>query len=227
MNYQEINNKINNLIKSGLYNDSQIDAIKYACFIPNFDENLIIDSSIPENIMLTYIKLAKSNKIDISKYINSKWHLKGFNDEQLYYVIFYDNKGYDISNITSNMSIEEIKNIMNNQINNINLNDSLNNSTMSEYELSKLKEYNLDYKSINFLLRIAKNEDLTIFLNNNLKGFSFEQIKYLYAVYSTGSDIKNILNPNLTVDQMREKILNSNINFINEITEIHNNRKHT
>lgn len=48
---------------------------------PNFDENLIMDCSIPGNIMLTYIKLAITKKVDISKYIRNKWHLKGFNSD--------------------------------------------------------------------------------------------------------------------------------------------------
>ena len=115
MDYVEINKRIEELAKSGQYDETQLNAIKYAYYMPNFDATIIIDPSIPGNIMSVYTKLAKNN-IDISKYIDAKWHLKGFNAEQLYYLISYDSKGYDISQITPDMDIDEIKDIMNNKI---------------------------------------------------------------------------------------------------------------
>ena len=227
MNYQEINQAIEELAKSNVYNNSQLEAIKYAYNIRNFNVNLILDPSIPSNMMLMYVKLVQTYKIDISKYINGKWHLKGFDDKQLYYLIAYDSKGYDISKITPNMSVEQIQNTMNNIQKSAKLNESYNKSNMSISELSKLKEYNLDNNSINFLLKIGEKEDLTNFLSNDLTGFSYEQIKYLYSAYSTGANIKNILNPKLTVEQMKNKMLYSkeSIAFTQEIMENHNSKK--
>ena len=222
MDYAKINNKITELKNSGQFDNSQLEAIKYACYMPNFDENLIIDPSIPGNIMLTYVKLA-NNKIDISKYINSKWHLKGFDDKQLYCLISYYDKGYDISNITPNMSIEEIKDNLNDKIDENEKNELLNNP-----ELEPFKKYNLDLKVIKFFLKkIQSGDDISIFLRPNINKFSFEQIKYLFAVYSTGSDINKIFDPNLSIEQMRNIIVNSpsSIDFLQEVMENHNDRK--
>lgn len=83
----KISDKVDELSKTGQYSDAQLETIKYACHFPNFDETLIMDPSIPSEIMMTYVELATKRKIGISKYINNKWHLKGFNAEQLYYLI--------------------------------------------------------------------------------------------------------------------------------------------
>lgn len=227
--YEEINNKINELIKTGKYNESQIEAIKYACYLPNFDANIILDSSISSNCMLTYVKLATTNNIDVSKYINDKWHLKGFNDQQLYYLIFYDNKGYDISQINSNMSVDEIKEFMNNMIAEKEKEKLLSDEkNINNSQIELLKEYNLDINIIKFFLnQIDLGYDISIFLKPDIKDFSLEQIKYLFSVYSVGTDIEAIFNPNLSVEQMREKVLSSStsIEFMQEIIESNNVRK--
>ena len=219
MDYQ----KIDELAKNGLYSNPQLEAIKYACYMPEFDENLIMDPTIPNNIMLTYVKLAKIHKIDIKKYISNKWHLKGFNDEQLYYLIIYDTKGYDISNITTNMSVKEIKETINNKINE----DRINKLANTNPQIAYLKNMGVNIKIINFLSKqMDIGYDISMFLKPNIKEFSYGQIKYLFSVYSTGKSIKDIFDPNLTVEQMHEIVLNSKetVEFLQEITKIHDEK---
>ena len=209
MDYLKINQKIDELTNSGLYDESQLEAIRYVSNFPNFNVNLILDPTIPSDMMLMYFKLAQTHKVDVSKYISEKWHQKGFNDKQLSNLIFYASKGCNISGITPDLSEDVIKNLMDAQQRNVELKKLFESSNMSVFELDKLKEYNLDYTSIKFLLKKGEEEDLTNFLSNNLTGFSSEQIKYLYSVYSTGSSIGGILNPSLSIEQMKNKILNS------------------
>ncbi len=227
MNYMEINKKIDELSKTGKYNNSQLEAIRYACFIPNFDIESIMDPSIPNDIMLSYIKLVTTHKIDICKYINNKWHLKGFNGDQLYYLIFYDNQGYDVSNITPDMSVDEIKAFFNNHSMEIEKNRLLDSNILDHNYRQMLEKYNLDLPVLKFFMRkIEAGYDISIFLRPGINQFSFEQIKYLFAIYSTGSDIESIFNPSLSVKQMKEKILSSNdsTQFMQQIMENHDSR---
>lgn len=226
MDFEKINNKIDELSKSGQYSDAQLEAIKYACHIPNFDETLIMDPSIPSEMMITYVELAIKRKIDISKYIKNKWHLKGFNVEQLYYIILHDSRGYDISKITPNMSVEEIIKFINNIIDENRKKELLNKDAALEYPMLKNLDLNLNVLQF-FLRQIENGYDISIFLKPNIKDFSFEQIKYLFAVYDTGYDIEKIFNPNLSVEQMKEKVLSSesSIKFMQEIIERNKARK--
>ena len=99
MKYSEIFDKIDNLRETGQYDEEQLEAIRYAAFMPDFDENLILNPNIPANYMFMYVKLSKDKKIDIAKYINENWHMKGFDSNQLYYLISSDSKVQDISGI--------------------------------------------------------------------------------------------------------------------------------
>lgn len=224
--FEKINNTIDELSRTGQYSDAQLETIKYACHFPNFDEALIMDPSIPSEIMMTYIDLAIKRKIDISKYINNKWHLKGFNAEQLYYLIFSDSKGYDISKITPNISVEEITKFIKNMIDEKEKKKVLNSSAALEYPMLKSLDLNLNVLRF-FLKQIENGYDISVFLRPNIKDFSFDQIKYLFAVYDTGYDIKGIFDPTLSVEQMKEKVLSSDesIKFLQEIADSNNARK--
>ena len=223
MKYSEIFDKIDNLRETGQYDEEQLEAIRYAAFMPDFDENLILNPNIPANYMFMYVKLSKDKKIDIAKYINENWHMKGFDSNQLYYLISSDSKGQDISGIDSSNSVDEIIKIINDRRV---LEREL--EILNESKYSMLKGYNFDVHALEFLSsKIDNGEDISAFLRPDINKFSTEQIKYLYTVYSTGSDISRIYNPNLTVTQMREKMLSSpeSIAFVSEIYESHNNRK--
>ena len=78
-----------------------------------------------------------------------------------------------------------------------------------------------------FLLKKAKENDISEFLTFQLNDFSLEQVNYLFAVYSTGEDISGILNPALTVEEMKDKVLNSSTStqFLEEVVERHSNKK--
>lgn len=224
MDYQKINQKIDELTKSGLYDNKQLEAIKYACYIPDFDENLIINPEIPGNIMLTYVKLAKTHKINIEKYINDNWHLKGFNDNQLYYLIMYNANGYDISDITPNMDIKDIKEIMDSK----DMEKHLDKLLIYNPKLAFLKEMHIDPKVIKFLLnKFETGYDISVFLRPDINSFSLDQIKYLFSIYSIGGDLNSIFDSNLSVEQMKERMLNSKESreFLQEINEMHNNRQ--
>ena len=222
MNYADINNKINELAKSGLYNQDQLDAIKYGLYLPGLDTNLIMDPSIDSNSMFTYIKLAR-NKVDISNYVNNKWHLKGFSGEQLYYLVLYDSKGYDMSDLTPNMSIDDIKKNIDEKIHGKEKHDLLSNPSYAF-----LNDYNLDVTVLNFFVRkMEAGEDLSGLLRPGIDWFSFEQVKYLYSLYSIGMDITRVFNPNFTVEQMKQIVQGSkeSIDFIQEIQSSFNARK--
>lgn len=226
MDYFGINEKVGNLSKNSDFNVSQIEAIKYACYIPNFDENLIIDSSIPSDIMLTYIKLATTMKIDISYYIKNSWHLKGYDSNQLYYLIVYHNKGYDISAINPHMTINEINNIIKEQEKSNLLTLEKNSINLDKSIIDLLKS--LDLKVSKFLLKkIKQGEDMSDLLKEKLKDFSFEQVKYLYSIHSIGENIEPIFDSNLSVEQMKEKMLNSPFSqeFLQSISENNKSRK--
>lgn len=229
MDYIKINKKIEELSKTNLYNNEQLDAIKYACCLPNFDEALIIDSTIPSSYMLTYVKLATHNKINVKKYIEEKWHLKGFSSDQLYYLIFFDNQGYSIENITPDMSIEQIKNFFNLEQNKKRLREIREKMDISTKPiLDKLKDLNVDIVIIEFLLNKMKlGYDISPFLKEDLNKFSWEQIKYLFSIYSIGRNIESIFDSNLSVSQMIEIQVKSqeSQDFIKEIIESHENRK--
>lgn len=229
MSYLEINKKVEELEKSGKYEKSQLEAIKYASHMPNFNEILIMDPSIPSNFMLMYVKIAVSRKIDVSKYIHDKWHLKGFDEEQLYILIFYDSKGYDISTITPNMSVDEIKEFINKKMEQEEKRQLFQEAeSLNDPQVEMIRNLNLDLRATRFLLKqIQAGYDLSGFLRPNLNQFSTEQIYYLFTVYSTGGDLERIYNPYLTVDQMRTEILKSpeSIEFLQEIIESHNSRK--
>lgn len=227
MSYIEINKKIEQIRTSGLYSDDQIEAIKYACFRSDFNEDLIINPNIPSSIMLTYCNLSTYQKIDVSKYINENWHSRGFDSEQLYTLIFYDSKGFDIEGITPNMSVEEIKNIINTKTDNKYKKDMLENiDFLPIQQVEILKD--LDILTFKFLMRqLQEGYDISTLLRPNTKDFSLEQIKYLFTVYSIGGDLEKIFNPNFSVEQMKQFMSASkeSVEFLQTIVEQKNNRK--
>lgn len=223
MDYQTVFKKMDELRKTGMYNEEQLEVIRYMCYDPKFNVDLILDPSISNDMMLNYYKLATQKKIDVSKYINEKWHLKGFSDKQLYYVIDADNKGQDISDITPNMSIEEIITNLNSKIA-----EERKINALNDTEFEMLKNYNLDLQTIEFLIRQAKlGNDINSFLKPNINQFSLDQIKYLFSIYSIGGDIKNIYDSNLSVEQMKQKMSSSkdSLIFEQELKQDIENRK--
>ncbi len=223
MKYTEVFDKMEELSKTGKYTDDQLEAIKYAYYVPDFDASVIINPSIPASYMLMYVKLSKNNKIDITKYINESWHTKGFDSNQLYYLISSDSKGQDISGINPSMSVDEIIKIIKDK-----LALKREKELLNDPKYSQLNGYGLDLSTLEFLsTKIDNGEDISVFFRPDINKFTSEQIKYLYSVYSAGSDINRIYNPNLTVDQMKEKMLSSpeSVSLVSDIYESHNNRK--
>lgn len=114
MNYLNINNRIEQLKKSGRFNSQQISVLTYASYIIGFDVNLIINPTIPSEYMTMYIRLANQG-VDITKYICKNCHVTDYSANQLYHIILAHHNGYDVSSINSKMSIEQIIRIIDNQ----------------------------------------------------------------------------------------------------------------
>lgn len=201
-----------------------MEAIRYGSFRIGDNVNLIINPNIPSHYMLMYINLI-INKVNVVPYINENWHSKGFFSDKLYYVILAHSKGYDISDLSPNMSVEDIKKTLSEMVESTEIDYMLSNSNLSEEEILKIKSF--DPIISKFLLRISKDNNISDFLNLPLQSFDINQVKYLFTVYQTGGNVSSILNPELTVEQMKEKILNSkhSSQFLQEIMENHEARK--
>lgn len=228
MDMNEIFKKISELENSGMYTQEQMAYIKYALYRDDFDVNLILDSSIPSEYMGIYIKLGVGMKnIPIEKYIKEKWHNLGYTSQQLYYIIYADSQNINVKNIPLNMSVEDIKAIINQKQNDRFLEEEYKKANLSLEDLEKIKKLNISYEVKKFLLRISNSYDISVLLDIGLENYSFEQVKYLASVLSTGIDISIITNPNLSVEQMRQKVLNSaeSLDFISQIRSLHDNRK--
>ena len=208
IDYITINNKINELKNSGLFDQKQLDAIKYASYIPNVDEKILINPNISSEYMTMYTNLAKKG-IDIKKYIDNNWHQRGFDSKQLYDIIGADSKGYDINSIKPSMNIEEIRNEINGQIDANKIGELLKKSSLTDDKKLKLLELDPSNEVTMYLLRLSEKNDISPLLKDGLKDFNLEQVKYLWSISSIGDDINMIYNPKLSVEQMKEKMINS------------------
>lgn len=222
MNYKNIDNTMKKLSESGKYNDEQLSAIKYAYCHPKFDEQLILDPSISGDMMYMYIQLALNDNIDIKYYIKNKYHEKGFNDKQLKEIIRYEEKGYDVRDITTSMSMDDIKN---NFLNKYKENEK--NKLFEKYNVDnelKIKLMPLEYRVARFLLRNREaGQNIIPFLENDLTLFSFDQVRYLFTLYVIGLKYKEVMDPKLSIEQMKDIALHSkeSKSFENEIRENH------
>ena len=86
-----INDRISELRKSGLFTLEQIRVIEYASFIPEIDVDLIINPTIPSEYMSMYVKLMIKG-IDVTKYIKNNWRLIEIPVNDLYSAIVAENK---------------------------------------------------------------------------------------------------------------------------------------
>lgn len=107
-------------------------------------------------------------------------------------------------------------------------NDLLSNvNNINKTIIEFFQNTSLDIRVIKFFLKqLEQGNDTSPFLRPDIKDFSFEQIKYLFAVYTTGENLEFIFSPNLSVEQMKEKMINahSSTEFLNLI--INNHDKH-
>ena len=219
MDYQEIQKKIGELQASGLYNEAQLEILKYAFFrFPNQDISFLVDYRIPASYMEIYIKLL-SEKVNVEKYITEGWHQYGYEPKALYFLIFFHSKGIDIQGIDKTASGEEVKEILNARADLKQLNSLYEKSSMEKRKLELLKSIGFDKQAESFFLRQGEKNDISMFLNPKFRAFSLEQIKYLFSIVSTGQSIENIANPSLNVEEMRNIMLKSreSLEFLNEI----------
>lgn len=86
-----INDRISELRKSGLFTIEQIRVIEYASFIPEIDVDLIINPTIPSEYMSMYVKLMIKG-IGVTKYIKNNWRLIEIPVNDLYSAIIAENK---------------------------------------------------------------------------------------------------------------------------------------
>lgn len=221
---QEIQESLNKLEKSGLYSQSQLQFIKYAFYRPDFNEALLLDPTIPSEYMEMYIELKTLGKIDIAYYISEKWHMRGFSPRQLYLLIMAHSKNIDITNITPNMSEEEIKKALIGQQKEAEINEYRQKSSIPQEEIEKIKSIGFSIKVERFLLRVVELSEIDALLDERLKTCNLEQMKYLYTAYSVGSPIQKIMNPNLSVEEMKRIILSENesVEFFQSIADKHN-----
>lgn len=225
--FQEVQKELDQLEKSRQYLPEQLQIIKYAAYRPDFDETLLFNPTIPSEYMEIYVQLKTMRKIDIKGYILGKWHLLGFNPKQLYLLIVAHAQNMDISRITSNMSEEEIKEFLNKQKKQDIIDKQRKESSMPKEEIEKIKSIGFSSEVELFLLRVGESNEIDALLNSQLKNCSLEQMKYLYAVYSTGTSIEQIMNPNLSVDEMKSIALtgNESLKFFQEIQDNHIKRE--
>ncbi len=228
IDYQKIQMEIKALEKSNLYQSEQLETIKYAMYaIKDRDFlYLLTDPSIPNEFMTMYISL-NTRKINVKKYIEEKWHEKGFDSKQLYELILADSKGYDISEVDLNDSVEKISEILNHQIAQKKLKEKYEVSSLSSEELLKLKKIGFAPNVAIFLLRIAEEYEIESLLDEKLKDCTLEQMKYLVSVYTTGVSIEAIKNSNLSVEEMKEIVLHfkDSVNFLNSVRQSRDDRR--
>ncbi len=180
-----MNEKIQSLINSGLYNEGQIETIKYALHKEGVNEELLMDPSIPEDYMFMYIKLMDEG-IDVEPFINNKWHTKGYPENILINII----RGYisnpDFIKSYTNLTIDNTNNLKNKGV---------------------LETLNDDVKF--FLKSQSQFYNIDELLRPGIEKFKLDQVGYIFAVFLTGRNIDDIFDPSLSLDQMKEIVLNS------------------
>lgn len=221
--FQEVQKELEELEKSRLYSPEQLQIIKYAAYRRDFDETLLFNPAMPSEYMEMYVQLKTMRKIDIKYYILENWHLLGFSPKQLYLLIIAHAQNIDISRITSNMSEEEIKEFLNNQQIQKITNKTRKESSLSSEEIEKIKSIGFSSDVELFLLRVGEHSKIDVLLNHQLRNCSLEQMKYLFAVYSTGTSIDHIMNPNLSVNEMKNIILTEteSLEFLQDVQDNH------
>lgn len=225
---QKVFEKMEELELSGLYNSNQLDVIKYAMMRDGIDENLFMNPAIPSEYMTVYLQLKTTKKtIPLEKYMNGNWHSLGYTPDQLYSVIWGDSVGVDISHFSPDMTKEEIKNAVNQQLDNKKVDNLIQTSTMPFNKLEQIQQLGFSNEVQSFLLRVGEKSDIGVFLQPQFTHFSLEQIQYLYSILSIGCSIDRIMDPNLSVEQMKTIMSYSpeSLQFISEIQENVNNRK--
>ena len=180
-----MNDKLQKIIDSGLYNSGQIETIKYALHREGIDENVLLDPSISEDYMFMYIKLMEE-QIDVRPFINNKWHNKGYPENELINIIRGYIKNPDLIKDYTNLSLDGSNNLKNKDL------------------LEKLRD---DVKF--FLKSQSQFYNIDELLKTGIENFNLEQVGYLFAVFATGRDISDIFDSNLSVDQMKEIVLSS------------------
>lgn len=133
-------------------------------------------------------------------------------------------KNIDITNITPNMSEEEIKKALIGQQKEAEINEYRQKSSIPQEEIEKIKSIGFSIKVERFLLRVGELSEIDALLDERLKTCNLEQMKYLYTAYSVGAPIQKIMNPNLSVEEMKRIILSENesVEFFQSIADKHN-----
>ena len=177
--------KAEELILSQKYNKDQIEVLKYAFRRADVDESKLLNPSIGADYMLMYAKLMGEG-VDVTTYINNDWHNQGYDEKLLYKIIKQHLANPKFIDQFTNLRFDRTKNID---------------------DVAKMD--GLDPMVRKFLMLQNDYYDINGFLNNDLKSFSLEQIGYLFSLYVSGADYSELLNPNLSVEMMKEKYLGS------------------
>ena len=224
IDYEIVNRKIEELANTNKYSSEQLNAIKLALYTIGKLADKLMNPEIPADYMKMYIELSKRG-IDIENYITDEWLKSGYSSDKLYNVIIYHSNGCDTDKVNPEMTKEKIYEVLANQFDEVFVNEMIEKSNLSDEEKEIVRGLNPSISK--FLLKKAKENDISEFLSFPLNDFSLEQVKYLFAVYSTGEDISGILNPALTVEEMKDKVLNSSTStqFLEEVVERHSNKK--
>lgn len=227
VDYMAVAKKINELKNSNRYSSEQLEVIKYAMYLDSEVADIITDPALSSETMKFYIALKQRN-VPIEKYVQEKWHEKGFSYDQLYNVIIADNIGIDVSQINPSISVEQIKSYISYVL------DSKDFSRLkgelvgvSPEIISMIEHLQVPFNIKKFLANMAQEADITEFVSIGLEDYSFEQVKYLYTIYSMGQDISKIANPELSVEQMKKIMSYSpeSLDFLEEIASRNSGRK--
>ena len=215
MDYLAINNKINKIQSCGIYNSNQIEALKYAIYRSDINEDLFLDPNnvIPADYIYMYIKLLARKK-NIEFYVKNRWHDLGFDPSQSEILIYGHLGGVNIGDITINMTASEIYKIIHDRIRS----KQIEKDNPNLFKTLKNIGFSLDVINF-FITKFNTDPGVSYLFEEKYTVFSLEQIKYLYTVMSTGVSIDNISNPYLSVADMKQIILNSeeSRSFLNDI----------
>ena len=227
VDYMTVAKKINELQNSNRYSFEQLEVIKYAMYLDSKVADFIMDPSLSAETMKFYIALKQRN-VPIEKYIQEKWHEKGFSYDQLYNVIMADNVGIDISQINPSIPVEQIKSYISYVLDSKDFNRLKGELVgVSPETISMIEHLQVPFNIKKFLANMAQEVDITEFVSIGLENYSFEQVKYLYTVYSLGQDISKIARPELSVEQMKKIMSYSpeSLDFLEEIASRNSGRK--
>lgn len=185
------------------------------------DISLLENKDIKADFMEMYLDLMRVYHIDIEMYVRGYFHKQGKSVTLTKYLILAMDRQIELDEIdfsTEETAIDSIRELMNNQ----QFYREAIAKGVDKNILDIMEKIGFRTSVKSFLVRqYLIEQDISYFLTPEFKDFTFAQIKYLWSCYTTGIDIKPIMNPDLSVEEMNAKILSvpESKKFVSDISE--------